>query len=204
MLFRFGCACLVPGGHLLAQGMPGGGGMPPVGGPPPLPHPEIPVPEPLPVQVSAWLVIGGVVLLGLIVSGLILLLYGRKSTGPAAAKRPVRDALRALKDLRNKAGGLSPSESGHQVSEIMRKFYEARYNIPAPYRTSQELFPQVDLSHEPLRRRMWRERYEPLAAIYDELSYAPVPATAVEALRLIDAAIGKLEDERLNEDPRAN
>ena len=172
-------------------------------GPPPLPHPAIPVPAQPPVHLSALLILGGIVLVGLIVTGLILLLYGGKKRLSNAPKRPIRDAIRALKDLRNRADVLPPSEVGHQVSEIMRRFYEVRYGIPAPFRTSQELFPAIDPKQEPLRRRMWRERYEPLAAIYDELSYAPVPATSVEALRLIDEAVAKLEDERLNEDPRA-
>jgi len=171
-------------------------------GPPPLPHPEIPPPLPLPEHVSVWLVVGVLVLLGLLVTGIILLLFGRKAAGPVPSRRPIKEALRALKDLRNKADVLPPSEVGHGVSEILRRFYEARYGIPAPFRTSQELFPKVDLNQEPLRRRLWRERYEPLAAIYDALSYAPVPATSADATRLIDDAIHKLEEERLNEDAR--
>ncbi|MDB6120870.1 MAG: hypothetical protein JWO08_4651, partial [Verrucomicrobiaceae bacterium] len=120
------------------------------------------------------------------------------------SRRPIKDALRALKDLRGKADVLSPSETGHQVSEIMRRFYEARYGIPAPFRTSQELFPRVDISQEPMRRRAWRERYEPLAAVYDALSYAPVPATMSDAILLIDNAMQKLEEERLNENALAS
>lgn len=175
--------------------------MPPPG-PPPLPHPDIPPPLPLPEHVSVWLVLGMLLVLGLLVAGIILLLFGRKASGSAPARRPIKEALQALKDLRNKADVLPPSEVGHGVSEIMRRFYEVRYSIPAPFRTSQELFPSVDLSQEPLRRRMWRERYEPLAAVYDALSYAPVPATTADATRLIDDAIHKLEEERLNEDAR--
>ena len=186
---------------LAAQQMPGG--MQPQG-PPPLPHPEIAPPPELPAHVSAFAVIAILVVVGLLVSGVILLLFGRKGTVGVATKRPVRDALRALKDLRNKVDVLSASEVGHQVSEILRRFYEARYGIPAPFRTTQELFPKVEPTQEPMRRRMWRERYEPLAAIYDQLSYAPVPGTTVEAARLVDDAIHKLEDERLNEDPRAS
>ena len=184
-----------------AQQMPDG--MQPQG-PPPLPHPEIAAPLPLPEHVPVWFVVGGLLLLGLLVAGILWLLFGRKAAGIAPTKRPVKEALRALKDLRNKADVMRPSEVGHQVSEILRRFYEARYGLPAPYRTSQELFPKVDLNQEPLRRRLWRERYEPLAAVYDALSYAPVPATSAEAVRLIDSAVAKLEEERLNEDPLAN
>ena len=75
-------------------------------------------------------------LLGLLVAGILWLLFGRKAAGIAPTKRPVKEALRALKDLRNKADVMRPSEVGHQVSEILRRFYEARYGLPAPYRTA--------------------------------------------------------------------
>ena len=197
---RFSCLILLAM-PAYAQQMPDG--VQPQG-PPPLPHPEIPPPPPLTEHVSAWLVIVVLVLIGLVFSGIVMLLFGRKKPGPAVARRPVKDALRALKELRNQADVMSPAQVGHQVSETLRRFYEARYGIPALVRTSQELFPKVDLKQEPLRRRVWRERYEPLAAIYDALSYAPAPATKAEAVRLIDEAIAKLEEERMNEDSLAS
>ncbi len=173
-------------------------------GPPPLPHPEIAPPLPLPEHVSVWLVLGVLAVVGLMVTGLILLLFGRKGPPPLPSRRPIKEAMQALKNLRSKADALDPSEVGHQVSEIMRRFYEARYGIPAPFRTSQELFPRVDISQEPLRRRLWRERYEPLATVYDALSYAPAPATLNKAILLIDNAMDKLEEERLNENTLAH
>ena len=51
---------------------------------------------------------------------------------------------------------------------------------------------------------MWRERFESLAALYDSLSYAPMPATKEEALALVETAIMKLEEERLYENPLAD
>ena len=186
---------------VFAQQMPDGG-MPQ--GPPPLPHPEIVQPLVVPEPVSVWLMVGMLLLLALAVSGLVFLLFGRKPGASSAIKRPVKDAMRALKDLRSRADAIGPAEVGHQVSEILRRFHEVRYGIPATCRTSQELFPKVDMSGEPLRRRAWRERYEPLAAVYDALSYAPVPATTVEAVKLIDASLEKLGEERLNEDALAN
>ncbi|MDB6140165.1 MAG: hypothetical protein JWO94_3237 [Verrucomicrobiaceae bacterium] len=173
-------------------------------GVPSLPDPEVPAPPPLPEHVSPWLVIGVLLLLGLLVTGTTLLLFGLKAAGSPGSKRPVRDALRALKELRNHLDVVKPAEAAHEVSEILRRFYQARYSIPAPFRTSQELFPNVDLSQEPLRRRLWRERYEPLAAVYDKLSYAPVQATREDVVRLIDEATQKLDEERLNENSSAN
>ena len=197
----FGLVAFLSQAIATAQQMPEG--MAPQG-PPPLPHPDIALPPVVPEHASPWLVAGGLLLLGLLVAGLILLLFGRKSPASAAAKRPVKDAVRALKDLRNRADALGPSEVGHRVSEILRRFHEARYGIPAPYRTSQELFPNVDMSAEPLRRRLWRERYQPLAAVYDVLSYGPMPATKAEALTLIDTSLEKLGEERQNEDALAD
>jgi hypothetical protein len=57
---------------------------------------------------------------------------------------------------------------------------------------------------EPLRRRAWRERFESLAALYDSLSYAPLPVTKAEALALVETALVKLEEERLHENPLAD
>lgn len=175
----------------------------PEGEPPgmkPLKHLEIPDPPAVPEHVSTLFVIGVLVLLGLVVTGSILLLFARKTSAAVSARRPIKETLRALKDLRGRAASMKPSEVGYQVSDILRHFYEARYGIRALVRTSQELFPKMEKGQEPQRRRQWRERYEPLASVYDRLSYAPVPATTNEALELIDTALGKLEEERLHDD----
>ena len=174
------------------------------GGPPPLPHPDILPPVPVGLSWPLWLVLLasaaglGVVLL------ILWLFMAKKAPQGLPVKRPLKEALHAMKALRAKAEVLSPSEVGHLVSELLRRYYLERYGIPAPFKTSEELFPAGSLEQEPLRRRAWRERFESLAALYDSLSYAPLPATKTEALALVETAIVKLEEERLHENPLAD
>jgi hypothetical protein len=167
--------------------------------PEPLPHPQIPSPAELVEGLPWWVYLAGVVLVLGIIALLVWLVVGGKKTVTVSIKRPVQTALRALKDLRSKAEGLTPVDIGHRVSEILRHYYEDRYHIPAPCRTSEELFPAIPLQEEHPRRRHWRERFESLAALYDALSYTPLPASKSEALALVETAINKLEDERLHE-----
>lgn len=179
---------LVPG-LLLAQ-MPGQE-------PPPLPHPEIPPPVDVMTPWPWWLLVAaGVLLLGL-VALVLFLIFGHKPRAAVVARRPLQDAIRRMKDLRGKADVLSPSEVGHGVSEILRRYYMERYSIPAPFKTTQELFPQQADVDKNFRRRAWRERFETLATLYDSLAYAPLPATGDEAVALVDTALNKLEEERL-------
>jgi hypothetical protein len=140
----------------------------------------------------------GVVLL------ILWLFLGKKAPPGLPVKRPLKEALHAMKALRAKADVLPPSEIGHEVSEVLRRYYLERYGIPAPFKTSEELFPAGSLETEPLRRRAWRERFESLAALYDSLSYAPLPVTKAEALALVETALVKLEEERLHENPLAD
>lgn len=165
--------------------------------PPPLPHPEIPPPVDIVSPLPWWLIlIAGMVLLGL-VALVLFLIFGRKPLIAVVAKRPLQDALKRMKDLRSKADVIPPSEVGHGVSAILRRYYMERYDIPAPFKTTQELFPQQADMEKNFRRRAWRERFEPLAALYDSLAYAPLPATSREAMALVDTAISHLEEERL-------
>jgi len=167
--------------------------------PPSLPHPEIPPPVEIGATLPWWAyLLGGIVIAG-IVTLLMVLIFGRKGKEVVPAKRPLNDALRRMKDLRGRADVIEPGDVGHSVSAILRRYYLDRYGIPAPFKTTEELFPRGSLDHEPLRRRQWRERFESLAALYDSLSYAPLPATRAEALALVDTAINKLEEERLHE-----
>lgn len=174
------------------------------GGPPPLPYPDILPPVPVELSWPLWLVLLacaaalGVVLL------FLWLFMGKKAPQGLPVKRPLKEALHAMKALRAKAELLPPSQIGHEVSEVLRRYYLERYGIPAPFKTTEELFPAGSAEQEPPRRRMWRERFESLAALYDSLSYAPMPATKDEALALVETAIMKLEEERLHENPLAD
>ena len=166
-------------------------------GPPlqPLPHPNIPAPPPLPDPTSLWVIIlVSALVIGLI--GLILaLLFRPGKQAPPPPRDAGRIARRALEALRQRADSLTPSEVGHGVSEILRIYLMDRYALPAPFRTTPELFPPTEsadaASANPLRRR-----FGPVAEKYDELSFAPRPATMVEALSLVDAAAQTLKEER--------
>ncbi|MBL9146002.1 MAG: DUF4381 family protein [Verrucomicrobiaceae bacterium] len=165
--------------------------------PPPLPHPEIPPPVDVMTPWPWWLlVLAGLLLLGLVALVLFLIL-ANKPKAVVPVRRPLQDAVRRMKDLRGKADVLPPSEVGHGVSEILRRYYMERYSIPAPFKTTQELFPLNADVDKNFRRRAWRERFEPLAELYDSLAYAPLPATSSEAIALVETAINKLEEERL-------
>jgi hypothetical protein len=167
--------------------------------PEPLPHPEIPAPElivlPWPWWMHALVIIGALAVVGLI----LWWLMRKPNRGPDRSERPLKVALRALKDIHNRADILPPADVGHAVSHVLRTYYQARYGIPAPARTTQELFPEAGRDDEPIRRRQFRLRFEPLATLYDQLAYAPLPATSAEALTLVDTATATLEDERLHE-----
>lgn len=166
-------------------------------GPEPLPHPDIP--PPLHFEPGwSWAVWMGIGVATLALMGLLLsILLSRRETVRQPPKRPLQTALRAMKDLRNKIDVIAPAEVGHGVSEILRQYYLDRYGIPAPFKTTEELFPQATRNDEPLRRRHWRERFESLAALYDSLSYMPPPLSKPDAVGLVDSAISKLEEERL-------
>lgn len=173
-------------------------------GPPPLPHPDILPPVPVELSWPLWLVL----LIGAAAFGVLWLVVwlwtAKKPAQGVPLKRPLKEALKSLKMLRDKASSMAPSEVGHTVSEVLRRYYLERYGIPAPFKTTEELFPACSAEQEPPRRRMWRERFESLAALYDSLSYAPMPATKEEALALVETAIMKLEEERLHENPLAD
>ncbi len=171
--------------------------------PEPLPHPDIPPPHAIDPGLPLWVwLLATAALLGLVTLVLGLLLR-KPAKAAAPPERPIRTAMRSLKDLRNRADALTPADIGHQVSAILRRYHLERHGIPAPWRTTEELFPQEAAATEATRRKKWRDRFEPLAAFYDALAYAPLPATKGDALALVDQALTKLEEERLHEDALA-
>jgi hypothetical protein len=159
---------------------------------PPLPHPEqfeAPVIVPPPPW---WYFAGGVLLVCLLLSLIIWLLFrARKAETAAAGPRPWNRAMDALHDLRARLGQQSHVETAHQVSEVLRRYFWERYEIPAPFRTRRELFEQ-----EAPKASQRVGRYAPLAAMWDELSFAPIPITQEEARALVDRAIVHLEEDR--------
>ena len=174
----------LPLSKALAQGAP-----PPV----PLPHPEIAKPFVTEPGIPFWLIgLSGLVLLALI--GLIIWLLFRKATPP---EKPPISAIKLawdkLQDLKPLLDQLSPSEIGNRVSAILREYQENRYAVPAPRRTSEELFQDAS----PLLREQVRERFSPIAALYDRLSFAPQPATRDDAAKLLESALNALSEERV-------
>ena len=179
---------------LLAQ-MAAPSGQPGAPEPVPLPHPEIAPPVELPGGLPLWVVVTGALIVLSLVALVVWLLFRPRPPVGVSPRQPVKTALKALRDLRAKSDGLQPPEIGHRVSEILRVYFMARYSVPALFQTTQELFPRWR-DFESAQKPAWRGRFEPLAGIYDELAFAPKPATHAQAQSLIESAIGKLEEER--------
>lgn len=168
--------------------MPGQNDAPPLQ---PLPHPELPevhlLPEPQPVWIY---VVGGLVVVALLALVLWLLLRPR---APAALppRRPWAEAMAALQALSAKSRSLPPPELAGQVSEILRRYFLQRYGIPAPFRTSGEIFDESASVKAPRIHK-----YAPLAVLWDELSFAPQPESDSEAGELLARAMTHLEEDR--------
>lgn len=179
---------------LLAQ-LAAPSGQPGAPEPVPLPHPEIAPPVELPGGLPLWVVITAALLIVGLVILVLWLLFREKAQTPVAPRQPLKTALKALRDLRARGEELEPPEIGHRVSEILRVYFMERYSVPALFQTTPELFPKWrDAATSD--RLVWRERFAPLSGIYDEMAFAPQPATHAQAQSLIETAITKLEEER--------
>ena len=166
--------------------MPGGPAKPV-----PLPHPEIAAPNIPDPGLPIWAYVVGVLLL---ISFLALLLWLFLRPDPPARRippAPLQRALDMLKEVRTHLDTIPPPEVAHHVSVILRIYQEGRYAVPAPYRTSEELYHSLT----PSLKEGIQQRFSPLAQMYDRLSFAPVPATRRDAEHLIDAAQTALEQE---------
>ena len=166
-------------------------------GPPlqPLPHPEIPAPPPLPDPTPLWVIALVAIVVIALVAVILWLLFRPKKPSAPPPRNAIRIARNALDALRQRAASRTPAEIGHGVSEILRIYLMDRYALPAPFRTTPELFPRTS-SADPSSSNPLRQRFGPVAEKYDELSFAPRPATMVEALALVDAAMQTLMEER--------
>ncbi len=163
-------------------------------GPPlqPLPHPDLPPVELPPPGYPAWLYIAGALLV-LVMLALVIWLLMRPARGiPVEPKRPFHNALRALREILARAPGQKPGDTSAQVSAVLRTYFWERYHIPAPFRTTKELFQDASIPATSQRLR----RYSALADWWDRLSFAPVPATADEAVKLVEQALAYLEEDR--------
>ncbi len=158
----------------------------------PLPHPELPtVVLPAP-ELPLWIYIAGallvVALLGLV---LWLLLRPRKPT-PVMPKKPWSIAREALLKIMAAANEQPPGETASQVSEVLRRYFFDRYKIPAPFRTTREIFQGDGIPATSLRLH----RYASLAELWDQLAFAPLPSSGPEAKALVGKALEYLEEDR--------
>ena len=48
----------------------------------------------------------------------------------------------------------------------------------------------------PRAQGLWRERFEPVARLCDDISFMPAPRTAEESVTLIDQALARLQEEK--------
>lgn len=178
--------------------------------PQPLPHPELPAPPPVPEGVALWVwIVCG--LLAAAMFGLILwLLLRARPLRPLPAANPRQQTLRALRQLSATAATLPPAETGHRVSLILRQYLQDRYRIPAPCRTTPELFAAAK-TPPPLPKAAANGLFEirparaaapaapvvfaPLAELWDRLAFAPLPASTSEALALVETAIQRVEED---------
>lgn len=163
----------------------------------PLPHPEIAKPVMLEPGISTWIIVITVLtLLGLVILFLWLLFRKKSDTIPSSPP-PLKHALERLERLRSQLEQLHPSEMAHQVSIILRDYQMGRYSLPAPYRTSEELYGVKS----PVHREEIKQRFAPISAIYDRLEFDPIPATKADCIGLIEAAIQALHEEKRYQTP---
>lgn len=178
--------------------------------PQPLPHPDLPEPPPIPEGIALWVwIVSGLLALALLTLILWLLLRSRPLK-PAAPANPRLHTLRALRQLAASAPTLPPPETGHRVSRLLRQYLHDRYRIPAPYRTTPELFAtsnSVPSEPAPTSDGLFEIRparhaipsapavFAPLAEFWDRLAFAPLPATTTEALELVETAIKRVEED---------
>lgn len=167
---------------------------PPEPPPQPLPHPELPpvqLPE-LPPLSNPWLVAGAGLLIVLLVALVLWLLLRPRAAAAKPPRKPWQEALRALQALKQRSPQQPPAETGRQVSEVLRRYFLERYQIPAPFRTTREIFREGALPAGAARL----QRYAPLAELWDQLAFAPLPATPAEAAALVEKALACLEEDQ--------
>ena len=169
-------------------------------GPPPLPHPELPPPDTVQLPPAWWIPWAVALLLGLLIALVIWLLIRPKQSPPTPQRQPWSSAFRALNDLRTRIQSIPPQDMSHRISQILRRYLQERYAVPAPARTTREIFDGKTnrLPGEPVPRSqgLWRERFEPVAHLCDDISFMPAPRTEEESTMLIDQALARMQEEK--------
>ena len=169
-------------------------------GPAPLPFPQLPNPAEVSLPPPWWLPWAMVLVLLLLIALIVWLLLRPKPLPAAPLRQPWSSAFRALNDLRSRIQAIPPQDVSHRVSLILRRYLLERYAVPAPARTTHEIFdgkpdrtPGVPV---PRAQGLWRERFEPVAHLCDDISFMPAPRTQEESTTLIDQAIASMQEEK--------
>jgi hypothetical protein len=160
----------------------------------PLPHPEIASPEfPSRMITPWWLVVGGIVIGLLLVAALVWFAFLPKRHHPPSLRHaPLKTAMESLEALRSRVHEMSPSEVAHDVSLITRMYLQQSYAVPAPYRTTEELYHSAALE----TRVPLKHRFEPVSVFYDQVEFAPRPRTVADSEALVDTALEALREEQ--------
>lgn len=160
----------------------------------PLPHPDIAPPDfASPTFTPWWLVVGGIVGgLGLLALLVWFAFLPKTHRPPSLRHAPLKSAMESLEALRGRVQEMQPSEVAHDVSLIIRMYLQQSYAVPAPYRTTEEIYRSAALStREPLKNR-----FEPVAVFYDQVEFAPRPRTVEDSEGLVEAALEALREEQ--------
>ncbi len=158
----------------------------------PLPHPDLAPPEVPPAPVAWWLIALGIVAVLILLGVVIALLFRLRKEVPRETVSPLKVALDRLEGMQWELSRLPPSEAAHRVSVILRDYLQARYSVPAPYRTSEELYSTQAIQ----AREGIRERFGPVAEFHDRMEFAPQPATLADCTKLMEEALQVLRDEK--------
>ena len=169
-------------------------------GPTPLPHPELPPPDSVELPPPWWIPWALMLLLALLIVLVVWLLLRPKQPPPTPQRQPWNSALRALNDLRTRIQSIPPQDISHRISQILRRYLQERYAVPAPARTTHEIFDggtdRLPGAPMPRPQAMWRERFAPVAQLCDDISFMPAPRTEEESIMLIDQAIARMQEEK--------
>ena len=169
-------------------------------GPGPLPHPELPPPDSVEPPPPWWIPWALLLLTGLLIGLVVWLLLRPKQPPPTPQRQPWSSAFRALNDLRTRVQSIPPQDMSHRISQILRRYLQERYLVPAPARTTHEIFDgnrdRLPGAPVPRSQGMWRERFEPVAHLCDDISFMPAPRTEEESVLLIDQALARMQEEK--------
>jgi hypothetical protein len=160
----------------------------------PLPHPDIASPEfPSRMVTPWWLVVGGIGMGLLLVAALVWFAFLPKRLRPPSLRHaPLKTAIESLEALRSRVQEMSPSEVAHDVSLIIRMYLQQSYAVPAPYRTTEELYYSAALE----TRVPLKNRFEPVSVFYDQVEFAPRPRTVADSETLVETALEALREEQ--------